>query len=145
QRRVEDPILSDADRRDIGLREIGDGRDEERLLFQLLLDGAEDVRFSFAGSDGFGKVLRRATFLRGWAVAQCRTGFTPSGRAEARPTLGNHQRQLQLLAKSGTRSVFDGYIFAGGDDAAVRAQLAAALQTVSPTHLEDFGECPQKF
>ena len=32
QRRVEDPILPDTDRRQLGLREIGDGRDEERLL-----------------------------------------------------------------------------------------------------------------
>jgi len=141
QRRVEDPILSDSDRREIGLREIGDGRDEERLLFQLLLDGAsEAVHFSFAGSDGFGKVLRRSGFLRGLAVGSWRL----AEKNRQLPT-ANSQRQLQLLAKSGTQSVFDGYLFAAGDDADVRARLAAALQTVSPTQLEDFGECPQKF
>src|SRR5205085_6565979 len=143
QRRVEDPILSDSDRRDIGLREIGDGRDEERLLFQLLLDGAsEAVHSSFAGSDGFGKVLRRSAFLRGLAVG--RWPLAEEKVIGQRPT-ANSQRQLQLIAKSGTQSVFDGYLFAGGDDAIVRAKLAAALETVSPTHLEDFGECPQKF
>jgi RecB family exonuclease len=139
QRRVEDPILSDADRREIGLREIGDGRDEERLLFQLLFDGASSpIHFSFAGSDGFGKVLRRSTFLRDL----CSGRLQP---AERRLKPAPTQRQLQLLAKSGTRSPFDGYLFAAGDDEAVRTRLEAALQTISPTQLEDFGECPQKF
>ena len=46
------------------------------------------------------------------------------------------RRSLQLIVKSGTRSVFDGYI----------GPLApASLQALSPTQLEDFGECPQKF
>jgi hypothetical protein len=139
QHRVEDPILSDADRRQLGLREIGNGRDEERLLFQLLLDGAETTHFSFAGSDGFGKVLRRSTFLRGFDV--CSGRLQPAERRlKPAPT-----RQLQLIAKSGTQSVFDGYLFAGGDDPTVRARLASALQSVSPTQLEDFGECPQKY
>ena len=118
-----------------------DGRDEERLLFQLVLDGADAVHCSFAGSDGFGKVLRRSTFLRGLTVVSCQLSRSDNRQ----PTTVNHQRQIQLLAKSGTQSVFDGYLFAGGDDAIVRAKLAAALETVSPTHLEDFGECPQKF
>ena len=49
QRRVDDPLLPDSERRQLGVREIGDGRDEERLLFQLLLDGAStSVRFSSA-------------------------------------------------------------------------------------------------
>jgi RecB family exonuclease len=142
QRRVEDPILSDADRREIGLREIGDGRDEERLLFQLLLDGASTaIGFSFAGSDGFGKVLRRSVLLRelGSPFVVGRSSWL-----DQRPT-SNNERQLQLLAKSGTQSMFDGYLFAAGDDEAVRTRLEAALQTISPTQLEDFGECPQKF
>src|SRR5205814_3587823 len=65
QRRVEDPLFPDSDRRLLGMREIGDGRDEERFLFQLLLDGAStSIRFSFAAGGGFGKVLRRAPFVR---------------------------------------------------------------------------------
>ena len=44
-------------------------------------------------------------------------------------------RPLQLLAKSGTRSNFDGYLTAP----------PPLPNTISPTQLEDFGECPQKF
>ena len=55
------------------------------------------------------------------------------------------RRQLQLLAKAGTRSSFDGYLFAERDDETLRAKLASAITSVSPTQLEDFGECPQKF
>ncbi|HKS25065.1 MAG TPA: hypothetical protein VJZ76_19880, partial [Thermoanaerobaculia bacterium] len=66
QRRVDDPLVPDADRRALGLRQIGDGRDEERLLFELLFDAAEtSIRFSYASGDGFGKVLRKSPFLRG--------------------------------------------------------------------------------
>ncbi|MFP5245919.1 MAG: hypothetical protein ACLGH0_04430, partial [Thermoanaerobaculia bacterium] len=58
QRRTEDPLLPDADRRALGIREIGDGREEEALLFSLLGDAAPHVVFSYASGDGFGKVLR---------------------------------------------------------------------------------------
>jgi len=44
-------------------------------------------------------------------------------------------RPLQLLAKSGTQSNFDGYL----------THPPALLASISPTQLEDFGECPQKF
>jgi RecB family exonuclease len=155
QRRLDDPLLPDHDRRAVGVREIGDGRDEERMLFQLLLDGAETIHFSFAGGDGFGKTLRPSPLLKNFVIAQWperktellknfggafirNAGVPPAGLAASR-------RQLQLLAKSGTKSSFDGYLFAEGDDAAIRAKLAHALTSVSPTQLEDFGECPQKF
>jgi ATP-dependent helicase/DNAse subunit B len=59
--------------------------------------------------------------------------------------LAASRRQLQLLAKMGTKSAFDGYLFAEDDDATLRAKLANAITSVSPTQLEDFGECPQKF
>jgi ATP-dependent helicase/DNAse subunit B len=45
-----------------------------------------------------------------------------------------------LIARSGTRSVFDGYL-----DTAFADAIRAALHAISPTQLEDFGECPQKF
>jgi len=155
QRRLDDPLLPDHDRRNIGVREIGDGRDEERMLFQLLLDGAQTIHFSFAGGDGFGKTLRPSPLLKNFVIAQQTerktellknfgasfarsAGVPPAGLAASR-------RQLQLLAKSGTQSVFDGYLFAERDDESLRAKLAAALTSVSPTQLEDFGECPQKF
>ncbi|MBK5258036.1 MAG: PD-(D/E)XK nuclease family protein, partial [Thermoanaerobaculia bacterium] len=50
-------------------------------------------------------------------------------------------RQLQLFARAGSRSSFDGFI----TSPLIRERAALALQSVSPTRLEDFGECPQKF
>ena len=43
QRRTEDPLLPDSDRRLLGLREIGDGREEEQLLFSLLAESTSDA------------------------------------------------------------------------------------------------------
>jgi len=130
QRRTEDPLLPDSDRRLLGLREIGDGREEEQLLFSLLADStSSQVHFSFASGDGFGKVLRPSRFVRG--VASCQLPVASKSQSRQLAT-GN--RQLQLLVKAGTKSVFDGFI----DPVALRKPL-------SPTQLEDFGECPQKF
>ncbi len=156
QRRLDDPLLPDHDRRTLGVREIGDGRDEERMLFQLLLDGSDEVHFSFAGGDGFGKTLRPSPLLKHFVIER-----QPERKSELLKNFGGsflrkpstatttapspRRRQLQLIAKSGSQSVFDGYLFADGDDATLRAKLAAALSSVSPTQLEDFGECPQKF
>jgi RecB family exonuclease len=134
QRRTEDPLLPDSDRRLLQLREIGDGREEEQLLFSLLSDAAENVHYSYATSDGFGKTLRPSRYVRGLPQ---KPGLLPAARGE-----GGAQRRmrgLQLLAKSGTRSAFDGYI--GALSEILREKLAA----VTPTMLEDFGECPQKF
>jgi RecB family exonuclease len=155
QRRLDDPLLPDYDRQRLDVREIGDGRDEERMLFQLLLDGAETVHFSFAGGDGFGKTLRPSPLLKSFIIAQ-----QPERKTELLKNFGSafirsavvspaglaaSRRQLQLLAKMGTKSAFDGYLFADDDDATLRAKLANAITSVSPTQLEDFGECPQKF
>ena len=63
----------------------------------------------------------------------------PTGNRQ--PATGNSKRALQLLARAGTRSVFDGYV----TSPIVQERVTTALQSVSPTHLEDFGECPQKF
>jgi ATP-dependent helicase/DNAse subunit B len=137
QRRVDDPLLPDSDRRELRLRQIGDGRDEERLLFELLFDAAgASVRFSYAGGDGFGKVLRKSAFLR----AQGAGGgaqMVPSREHHLRPApcAPRPDRALQLLAKSGTQSNFDGYL----------THPPPLPSTISPTQLEDFGECPQKF
>ena len=128
QRRTEDPLFPDSDRRNLGIREIGDGREEEELLLQLLRDSAEHVHFSYAASDGFGKVLRPSRFVRNVERRALARRENTGGLKPAAP------RALQLLAKSGTKSLFDGYI--------PPVPLERAL---SPTQLEDFGECPQKF
>ena len=146
QRRVDDPLLPDSDRRQLGIREIGDGRDEERLLFQLLLDGAGTIRFSLAGSDTFGKILRPSRMLRTVPSPQSPVRSPPVPSRSPSKTgdwglgTGVGTRQLQLIARSGTRSVFDGYL-----DGSFAETIRTALQAVSPTQLEDFGECPQKF
>jgi hypothetical protein len=131
QRRTEDPLLPDSDRRLLGLREIGDGREEEQLLFSLL--DAPQVQFSFATGDGFGKVLRLSRYVR-----HCHPERSEGAGREGREERAS-RRPLQLLAKAGTRSVFDGYL------GPLSAELRAKLSAVSPTMLEDFGECPQKF
>ena len=133
QRRTEDPLLPDSDRRLLGLREIGDGREEEQLLFSLVKEAAEHVTCSYATGDGFGKVLRPSRFVRGGGQA-----ILPVQKKRGQPgsPVHHHLRQLQLLVQSGTRSVFDGYI--GPLD-------PERLRALSPTQLEDFGECPQKF
>jgi hypothetical protein len=129
QRRTEDPLLPDPDRRLLDLREIGDGREEEQLLFSLVRD-AETL--SFAAGDGFGKVLRPSRYLRSFSV-EPQTFSEPAGtrRADAPPL----HRQLQLLVNAGTRSAFDGYV----------SGFVSPLESLTPTQLEDFGECPQKF
>jgi len=140
QRRTEDPLLPDADRALLGVREIGDGHEEEQLLFSLLADATTDaVHYSLALGDGMGKTLRRSRFVR--EERRLPAGILPAraaGKAAHRQagSLRSLRRPLQLLAKSGTRSVFDGYI---------GALNAERFQSFSPTQLEDFGECPQKF
>ena len=160
QRRLEDPLLPDSDRRILALREIGDGADEERMLFRILLDGARrSIRFTWSASDGFGKSMRPSPLLTRFVLAQ--HDQEPARRAELLRDFGQQfavrppppapvlstdsRRQLQLLAQAGTRSSFDGYLFAGGANDVIRARLASILESVSPTQLEDFGECPQKF
>ncbi|HEX7153355.1 MAG TPA: PD-(D/E)XK nuclease family protein [Thermoanaerobaculia bacterium] len=137
QRRNEDPLVPDADRRALGVREIGDGRDEEQLLFQLLYDATDELRFSYAASDGFGKILRRSRLVRDMpAVAHDDSAASPSPIVPP-----GRLRALQMLTMAGTQSVFDGYL---GPDL-LRDRVAKTLESVTPTQLEDFGECPHKF
>ncbi len=135
QRRTEDPLLPDADRALLGLRQIGDGREEEELLFSLLADAtASEVHHSLALGDGMGKVLRKSRFVRELSSRPSRLRVKQAHAKTRRreETL----RSLQMLSRAGTNSVFDGY---------VGAFAAERLQSLSPTQLEDFGECPQKF
>ncbi|HUP48102.1 MAG TPA: PD-(D/E)XK nuclease family protein, partial [Thermoanaerobaculia bacterium] len=156
QRRTEDPLLPDSDRRLLGVREIGDGRDEEALLFDLMR-GAVATHFSYAASDGFGKPLRPSQTLKAFAITQVpeeKSGILkrfsafartraamPPPPAERRAGSPALQRALQLFVRAGAGGVFDGYV----DTPLLRQRTTAALQSISPTQLEDFGECPQKF
>ncbi|MEO6488059.1 MAG: PD-(D/E)XK nuclease family protein [Thermoanaerobaculia bacterium] len=155
QRRTEDPLLPDSDRRQLQLREIGNGRDEEQLLFSLMR-GTDATHFSFASSDGFGKPLRPSQFLKAFAMEadpaekpQILKNFTRFAATRTLPAdpptsyqlPATSYRSLQLLTLAGTKSLFDGYI----TSPLLRERAVAAIQSISPTQLEDFGECPQKF
>jgi hypothetical protein len=157
QRRTEDPLLPDSERRTLGIREIGDGRDEERILFQLLFDGTDDITFTFSSSDGFGKVLRPSQLVKNFVIEQRPEekaallknfsfrgvtglrGYEVDRRNLATSEPRNLTRQLQLLVRSATNGPFDGFL----NDPALLERFANARP--SPTALEDFGECPQKF
>jgi RecB family exonuclease len=211
QRRTEDPLLPESDRRVLGLREVGNGRDEERLLFELLKDSATDtVRFSFAATDGFGKLLRPSPLVKQLAIERdpsqrravlhdfakyvaesggnpaqeesreelgvilsrrsaakdpevesrgqdpgpaTQAGLQPRGpspssrlRMTPSPTPPDRDpvllRKLQLALNAGSGSSFDGYL---APHPALVEKIRAVLSAVTPTQLEDFGECPHKF
>ncbi|MDQ3281909.1 MAG: PD-(D/E)XK nuclease family protein [Acidobacteriota bacterium] len=134
QRRTEDPLLPDSDRQQLGVREIGDGREEEALLFSLLSDASRETHFCFATGDGFGKVLRKSRYLRTMEAAS-RPSATAQAHQPPQRTTRHSPRPLQLLVRSGTSGPFDGIL----------GPLATLPRALSPTQLEDFGECPQKF
>ncbi len=152
QRRTEDPLLPDSERRLLGIREIGDGRDEERILFQLLFDGTDHVTFTFSSSDGFGKVLRPSQLVKNFVIEQrpsekaallknftFRLSVVGSQLSDNRQPTTDNRRQLQLLVRSATNGPIDGFI----TDPALLERFASVRPY--PTALEDFGECPQKF
>ena len=138
QRRIEDPLFPDSDRRALTLREIGTGRDEEQLLFDLVLDGATSVHVSYASSDGFGKILRKSRSVKGYGPVERQA---PSPVVVARTGEGAcpSTRATQLFAQSGSNSPFDGNI------PSLSEHFTKALQPVSPTQLEDSASVPQKF
>ncbi|MGA7617033.1 MAG: PD-(D/E)XK nuclease family protein, partial [Thermoanaerobaculia bacterium] len=178
QRRAEDPLLPDQLRRRLGVREIGDGRDEEQLLLELALSSVTTaVHFSWPKGDGMGRSCRPSPLLEDYALrrepAQRETllhdleSWVSSRwpRDEGTSVLDllrtellrgsiteRRARQLRLAAESGSRSHYDGYLGGGdgvvdgdGDGNEIGRMIVARLETISPTRLEPFGECPQKF
>lgn len=168
QRRVDDPLLPDGDRARLGVRAVGDGREEERFLFAALVDSARaSIRFSFAAADGVGKALRPSSLLKDFAIGRLpgerreilhdfrgwrrgrnpsRTG--PSAASErrvavllARPT-PPFLRQLQLAALRGGASPFDGFVEPGE---ALESKVRSIFASVSPSTIEHLGACPQRF
>ena len=155
QRRHPDPLLPDSSRRALGIAVIGDGDEEEDLLFELLLDsGASRLSFSFATTDGISRAFRESRYLRP------RTGHLPA-TAETRPQIPNVlpgsgtgfraapetrspspglARKLHFAASIRTRSVFDGFLPDGFSE-----HLTRKLREIAPTALDHFGECPQRF
>lgn len=168
QRRVDDPLLPDFDRTRLGVRVVGDGREEERFLFASLIASARStVRFSFSTADGVGKSLRPSSLLKDLALER-----VPSARREIlhdfrkwlrgrnSPTFGlpgaieqksaallesrdaRFVRQLQLAATHGGTTPFDGYLGASPE---LESRLRAIFASASPSSIEQLGECPQRF
>ncbi|MHB0970860.1 MAG: PD-(D/E)XK nuclease family protein [Thermoanaerobaculia bacterium] len=171
QRRVDDPFLPDIDRRLLNVREIGDGRDEERMLFHIMVTSArESVECSYATSDGTDAVLRPGQLLKDALITR-----DPASRSaiigrfdewrEANPPAGRRSRtqaertaerilagegsltrglarRLRALQAFGTASEWDGYLPV---DDRLAAKLEEKLARLSPSNFEYFGECPQRF
>ncbi|MBI2213618.1 MAG: PD-(D/E)XK nuclease family protein [Acidobacteria bacterium] len=168
QRRVDDPLLTDSDRVRLGVRTVGDGREEERFLFESLVASARgSIHFSFPAADGVGKALRPSAMLKDFAIDHLpterreilhdfskwlRTRHTPpagpqnaserrAGELLAHPT-PQFVRQLQLAAMHGGDTPFDGYLAPGS---ALEARVRSLFASISPSIIEQLGECPQRF
>ncbi|MCM2316840.1 MAG: PD-(D/E)XK nuclease family protein [Thermoanaerobaculia bacterium] len=168
QRRVDDPLLPDFDRTRLGVRIVGDGREEERFLFASLVASARSmVRFSFSTADGVGKALRPSSMLKDLALERAPSArreilhdFRKWLRGRNSPTFGppsaieqksasllesrdaRFVRQLQLAATHGGTTQFDGYLGASPE---VELRLRAIFASTSPSSIEQLGECPQRF
>ncbi len=175
QRRTPDALLPDPERRTIGVHEVGDGLEEEHLLLDLTLGAARTrAHVSFAAADAAGRPRRPSHLLKALAgrldpdhAVEINGGFEEwlsrhrPAPAEARsrgedaaerllaadlqPGMVSPAmlRRLQMMISTGTRSNRDGYL-------TVTPEITQALtdrltRSISPTHLEDYGECPQRF
>lgn len=168
QRRVEDALLPDSDRRVLGVRQVGDGRDEEALLFAILASSATDaIHFSFPSSDSIGRTIRPSSLVKDFVIAR-RPGdrlrvlqdfpswlasapAPPSSSRSLREIAGRGRlesadpsltRSLQLASMKGHDSPFDGRVTPGER---LQARLSEVLARISPSRLEHLGECPQRF
>jgi hypothetical protein len=170
QRRSEDPVLRDSDRRAIGLREIGDGADEERLLFEIAKHSASrEITLSCSLTGSGGKSRRPSPLVKqlaidlhpaeastiagdfaGWAASAAHEPMSARERmlndaaGEAFPTALHPTlaRKLALLAGSGQGGVYDGKLSRGER---LDRLVLPLLERISPSRLERYGECPQKF
>ncbi len=172
QRRTEDLLFPNRERRRAGVREIDDGRLEERLLFRLLGDAAaQRLCFSWSAGDGLGKSWRPSMFLKQLALSgtadpderqqivssferwvDARAVEAPrrqgaSDRAAQRLREADRlpplaRRQLRVLSRAGRGGEFDGFLLPG---APLAAAVSERLGHLSASRLETFGHCPQHF
>lgn len=158
QRRAPDAILPDDLRRHAGVREIGDGREEEQLLFALLGDAAaETIQYSCALVDTRGSEQRPSRLLRALAlqidpaaedeIAHDFGGYLRQRRAQEEQTVPLEAgrrlaAQLLLVRSAGQRTHYDGYLTRTPE---LTSALREKMLTIAPTHLEEYGECPQRF
>lgn len=169
QGRREDPMLPDPLRQKTGLRRIGTGEDEEQMLFEMLLASSDEAVLSWTEADDRGRSQRPSALAvreltrrypedaveiientGRWAAAkwpkrtQSRTGAEAAAagiiRGEGIPA--PVARTLSLIAGVGTGGSHDGYL---NPEQTPFGRLQDILGAISPTALETYGECPQKF
>ena len=170
QRRSEDVLLPDGVRPYFGVRAVGDGEDEERMLFELTLAAAPEVHLTFSTADSGGKVRRPSRFI----VQLCTTQFPDEATEIAREPvefarkhyaalpseksrvaqrveqfIAGDERdgsalhaRLRHAAAAGRGGGYDGYLEV---NAPLSAALIHRLSLISPTRFERYGECPQHF
>lgn len=171
QQRTPDPVVPDDLRERTGVRRIGDGRDEESMLFRLIVDSSRGVTLSWSRKDDAGGELQAsplitseltARFPREQAVILGRTAkfvserFPMARRDRAFAVEERHRilrdpshpmpepvaASLTAAAAAGMGGVHDGYL---SGDALPPERIAALLETSSPTALEHYGSCPHRF
>lgn len=170
QQRSDDPVLPDSARSHFSVRTIGEGEDEEAMLFALTLGAAtRELVLSFAAADVGGKVRRPSRLLVDYLrqrhpsdhrIVSDFASFVaatfppkdeigaPFERAATALLEGaenltpSTERRLVQASRSATSSFFDGYLTL---DSEIVAYLRERLAKSSPSRFEDFGECPQKY
>lgn len=172
QRRSDDVILTPPLREALGLRQIGDGLDEERLLFELLTDSTRrKMHFTFSRSDAAGKPDLASSFLKAFATRRfpdekmaiyrdfslwIKEREVPPAHALSRSErtaeeiirlpIQMNARIHRALAIEGSihASRFDGGMFDALD--VVREEIAKKLEAgLSPTSFEVLAVCPHRF
>jgi RecB family exonuclease len=172
QRRTDDLILNAKLREALAIRQIGDGADEERFLFEMVLDAASTkLHASFARHDTNGKedfassLLKslaasfhpeEATHIYGdfgeWVRRQMPAAPAVRSRSEEmaetvrREPIHGSDRMHRALAMegSGKAARFDGGIETSSD--LIRTEVQEKLERgLSPTSLEMLVACPHRF
>jgi ATP-dependent helicase/DNAse subunit B len=153
------------------MRAVGDGEEEERMLFQLVLNASKRVELTWSVADASGKVRRPSRFVVYLCSARFpeqtteiakdpaefarRTfGVLPGKRnalqerseslrrGESRELSAHAVSRLQHSISTGTNGSYDGYLTL---NPALSTSLVERLAILSPTRFERYGECPQHF
>jgi ATP-dependent helicase/DNAse subunit B len=122
----EDPLLSDAARRQAGLKTSEDRQAEEQFLFDLAVTRATDeLILSYPRLDDRGEETLPSFFLKGFQGADA----TPC-ETRVRP------RPLRLRPDAASSAI---------QDPALRDRLAEKHKSLAPTSIESFLQCPFQF
>lgn len=171
QGRTPDPLLSDDLRQRIGMRTIGNGEAEERMLFRSVLDASRSVLITWPEAEESGRANRPSPFVTQLASAM-HPDHTASVlgdlagwlRERAPGRVPNRDRDIEAAtallrgesveasppllgaltghSRIGLKGRWDGFVSGNTD---LREQLMSRLALISPTALEQYGACPHQF